>query len=195
MRESLEHRDPKVRYEARRVLETTPGSAAAATLPAGEPFLAPNGRTAPLAPLMRTDDYQRIAKTLGARLRARTPLGDFDIELDYDQAPLTAEYVRRRAAAGALDGLACAAVRPNGYAVVPADLGPLRSELNPRPFLRGSVGLLRRGDLSGGGFFLCLTPLPLADGRYVNFGRLVSGDRELDAIVPGTPILSLRPVP
>ena len=66
------------------------------------------------------------------------------------------------------------------------------SELNPKPFLRGSLGLLRQGDASGGGFFLCMTALPLADGRYVNFGRLVSGDRRLDSINTGATVHSIR---
>ena len=71
----------------------------------------------------------------------------------------------------------------------------IRSELNPKPFLRGSIGLLRHGGTSGSGFFLCATALPLADGRYVNFGRLVSGDRRLDSITEGATVHSIRGTP
>ena len=192
VRDSLEHSDPKVRFEAGRVLADAEGLHAADPLPAGEPLLAGRALPAPDIPLLNTDDYQRVAKTLGARLRMSTELGEFDIELDYDQAPLTSEHFRRLAARGAMDGALFAAVRPNGYAVVNAALEPIRSELNPKPFVRGSIGLLRQGGASGGGFFLCLTALPLADGRYVNFGRLVSGDRHLDEIAAGTAVRSIR---
>ena len=192
VRDSLAHSDPKVRFEAGRVLDAAEGLHAADPLPAGEPLLAARAIPAPEIPLLDTDDYQRVAKTLGARLRMSTDLGEFEIELDYDQAPLTSERFRRLAARGAMDGALFAAVRPNGYAVVNAALEPIRSELNPKPFVRGSIGLLRQGEASGGGFFLCLTALPLADGRYVNFGRLVSGDRHLDEIAAGTAVRSIR---
>lgn len=187
--------DPKVRYEAERALAALAGDPDPSPLPAGEPLLAAGRPSAQRGPLFEPADYQAIAKTIGARLRMSTALGDFDIELDYDQAPLTSEHVRRLAAAGALDGAVFAAVRPNGYAVAVAGIGPIRSELNPKPFLRGSLGLLRQRDASGHGFFLCLTALPLADGRYVNFGRLVSGDKLLDSIPEGAAVRTVRPIP
>ena len=195
IRGNLEHRDPKVRYEAASTLETLAGSAKPSPLVAGEPILEMPSHGGAVGPLMQPGDYQRIAKTLGARLRMRTSLGDFEVELDYEQAPLTSEYIRRLAVQGSLDGIAFTAVRPNGYAVAAADLQTISSELNPRPFLRGSLGLLRRGNASGGGFFLCLTALPLADGRYVNFGRLVSGDRLLDSITAGTTVHAIGESP
>ena len=136
---------------------------------------------------------QRIARTLGAALRIETNGGDFDVELDYEHAPLTAEYFRRQAAAGALDGARFTTVAPNGYIVADARLGSVRSEINSQPFLRGSLGLLRTGAVSSPGeFFFCLTALPLADSRYVNFGRLASGDKLLDRIAAGTVIRSVR---
>ena len=192
IRANLEHRDPKVRFEALAAMATLGGSPPADLLPSGEPILDSPLTRAPDTPLLPEGDYQRIAKTLGWRLLMRTSVGDFEIELDYDLAPLTSEYFRQRANAGALNGAVFSAVRPNGYAVVGAPLGPIRSELNPKPFLRGSIGLLRHGDTSGGGFFLCLTALPLADGRYVNLGRLVSGDSLLDGITPGSTAISIR---
>ena len=192
IRQSLEHRDPKVRFEAERALAALTGSPSAGELPSGEPALAGLPIVPPDRPLLDTDAYQTVAKTLGVRLLMETSLGEFEIELDYDQAPLTSEHFRRLAERGALDGSVFLAVRPNGYAVVDANLEPVRSELNPKPFLRGSLGLLRQGRASGGGFFVALTGLPLADGRYVNFGRLVTGDSRLDAIAPGTAVRSVR---
>ena len=195
IRESVEHPDPKVRYEASRALAALDGSAPADPYPAVEPALATRRLPAPDRSLLETGDYQVVAKTLGARLTLLTSIGDFEIELDYDHAPLTSEHFRRLATQGALDASVFAAVRPNGYAIAVARMDPIRSELNPKPFLRGSLGLLRQGQASGGAFFLCLTALPLADGRYVNFGRLVSGDQLLDKIVAGTAVRAVRPVP
>ena len=195
IRASVEHPDPKVRYEASRALAVFDGSAPADPYPAVEPALATRQLPAPDRALLGSGDYQIVAKTLGARLTLLTSIGDFEIELDYDQAPLTSEHFRRLAKRGALDASVFAAVQPNGYAIAIARMDPIRSELNPKPFLRGSLGLLRQGQASGGAFFLCLTALPLADGRYVNFGRLVSGDQLLDKIVAGTAVRAVRPAP
>ena len=191
---SIGHPDPKVRFEAARSVAAMRGAPVAELLPPGEPLLESRPIAEPDVPLLESGDYQQVARTLGARLRMSTALGDFDIELDYDQAPLTSEHFRRLAASGVFDGTRFTAVRHNGYAVAASGVAPLRSELNPVPFVRGSVGLLRQGAASGGGIFVCLTGLPLADGRYVNFGRLVSGDRRLDDIVAGTRIRSIREV-
>ncbi len=193
--ENLGHADPKVRFEAQLAAAAIKGTPQDGPLPAGEPILGTALMGMPLNPLLAPEDYQRVAKTLGVRLRMRTDLGDFDIELDYDQAPLTSEHFRNQAAAGAFDGTRFFAVRPNGYAAAGAGMDLIRSELNPKPFLRGSLGLLRQGADSGGGFFLGQTALPLADGRYVNFGRLVSGDRRLDSLAAGVAVLEIRPIP
>jgi len=195
IRANLEHPDAKVRFEAANTLGHLAGEAAGSEPPAAEPAL----KQAPLEtarhPLLEGADYQRVAKTIGVRLRMSTSLGDFDIELDYDQAPLTSEHFRRLAQEGAFDGARFFAVRPNGYAAAGQGMQLIRSELNPKPFLRGSLGLLRQGGESGGGFFLCATALPLADGRYVNFGRLVSGDQRLDSIAAGAIVHSIRETP
>ena len=192
---NLDHEDPKVRFEAQLAAAALAGSPVPSALPAGEPALGLGLLGMPSNPLLGREDYQRVAKTIGVRLRMVTPLGDFDIELDYDQAPLTSEHFRQLAAAGAFDGSRFFAVRPNGYAAAGAGMDLIGSELSAKPFLRGSLGLLRQGADSGGGFFLCHTALPLADGRYVNFGRLVSGDRRLDSITAGAEIAEIREIP
>ena len=195
IRANLEHPDAKVRFEAANSLGRLAGEAAGSEPPAAEPALKQAALETVRGPLLDGADYQRVAKTIGVRLRMSTSLGDFDIELDYDQAPLTSEHFRRLAQQGAFDGARFFAVRPNGYAAAGAGMQLIRSELNPKPFLRGSLGLLRQGGTSGGGFFLCTTALPLADGRYVNFGRLVSGDRRLDSIAAGAAVHSIREAP
>ena len=195
IRGNLEHPDPKVSFEAANTLRRLAGESPSAELPAAEPALRQEPPDTVRGPLLEGADYQRVAKTIGVRLRMSTSLGDFDIELDYDEAPLTSEHFRRLAQQGAFDGTRFFAVRPNGYAAAGSGMQLIRSELNPKPFLRGSIGLLRHGGASGGGFFLCATALPLADGRYVNFGRLVSGDRRLDSITEGATVHSIRGTP
>ena len=195
IRANLEHPDAKVRFEAANTLGSLAGKATGSDPPAGEPAFEQPLLEAVGGPLLEGADYQRVAKTIGVRLRMSTSLGDFDIELDYDQAPLTSEHFRRLAQEGAFDGTRFFAVRPNGYAAAGAGMRLIRSELNSKPFLRGSLGLLRQGDASGGGFFLCTTALPLADGRYVNFGRLVSGDQRLDSVAAGATVHSIREAP
>lgn len=191
---NAEHGDSKVRYEAERALALLAGGQVS-ELPSGEPLLRVREELHAPQALYERGDYQRIARTLGAALRIETAAGDFDVELDYENAPLTAEYFRRQAVAGALDGVRFVTVAPNAYMVADARLGSVRSEINTKPFLRGSLGLLRAGDVSSpGDFFFCLTALPLADSRYVNLGRLVSGDKLLDRIAAGTLIESVRQI-
>jgi cyclophilin family peptidyl-prolyl cis-trans isomerase len=136
-------------------------------------------------------DYQRIARTLGHRVRLETSAGILEIALDYRNASLTAENFVELVAAGRLDGQRFLAVTPGRDLTFEASAdeataGPervWRPELNGQPFLRGSLGLdAAKGDSAGNRFFVCLTPQPLAGGRYTNFGRLVSGDDLLDAI-------------
>ena len=191
---SAEHRDAKVRYEAERALAALSGAETPA-LPSGEPRLRAQADAGGAQPLFERDEYQPIVRTLGVALEIETSIGVFEVELDYEHAPLTAEYFRRQVAAGALDGTRFVTVAGNGYAVAGSRLGSIRSEINSRPFLRGSMGMLRAGDVSfPGEFFFCLTALPLADSRYVNFGRLVSGDRLLDQISDETIIQTMRQI-
>lgn len=191
---SADHQDSKVRYETERALRLLSGEEVS-MLPSSEPRLSPRVPLQPPEPLFEPHEYQPIVRTLGITLRMETSIGAFDIDLDYENAPLTAEHFRREAEAGALDGAQFSASVPNGYAAAGANLGVVRSEINAQPFLRGSLGALRAGDLSSPGeFFLCLTALPLADSRYTNFGRLTSGDKALDQITGETVIHSIRQV-
>ena len=42
--------------------------------------------------------------------------------------------------------------------------------------------------------FIALTPLPFADGKYVNFGRLTSGDDLLDTLTIEATVVSVSSV-
>ena len=224
----LGDRDPKVRYRAVRSLARLGDPSRAGMLSALTTEANPNVREAvvealegwrqkakpkrrpprdptpastanhPLATPIEPQELQRIARTEGRRLVFETSLGNFDMALDYDNAPLTSERFYRAALKGEFDFQPFARVRPDGYVQAAAreDLQPAsqRPELSPEPFLRGSVGMVRSGaDLDAPEFFIALTTLPFADGRYTNFGRLLSGDDLLDKITDDVRILRIRP--
>lgn len=167
------------------------------------------------------EDYQRIARTVGRRIRMETSAGTMEIALDYRNAALTSENFAELAGKGFFDGQRFVEVFPGRYlkAGVPpghpvgqgsglpkSDAaqspgmfgGPghtVRSEINSQPFLRGSLGMaVETRDSAGSQFFICLSSQPLADGRYTNFGRLLSGDDLLDGITVETRILRMTVV-
>ena len=176
-------RDPKVQIEA----------AVAAARQQGRPLPewppvdpSPVRTTAPEAPEPFNErELQEIARTEGRRLTMRTTVGDIDLSLDYENAPMTSERFYRLALGGAFDGASFLA-RPNGYAQASAKgVTGFLPELNSQPFLRGSLGMVRFSrDLDAPEFFIALTPLPFVDGEYTNFGRLLNGDDRLDTLSP-----------
>ena len=69
----------------------------------------------------------------------------------------------------------------------------LADEINPLAFVRGSVGMPKAGrDTGGCQLFVSLVPTPHLDGRYTNFGSVVSGMDALDRLEPGDRILRAR---
>ena len=152
--------------------------------------------TAPEAPEPFNErELQEIARTEGRRLTMRTTVGDINLSLDYENAPMTSERFYRLALGGAFDGASFLA-RPNGYAQASAKgVTGFFPELNSQPFLRGSLGMVRFDkDLDAPEFFIALTPLPFVDGEYTNFGRLLNGDDRLDTLSPQEKIVGfVRP--
>ena len=138
------------------------------------------------------DELQRIARTVGRVMRLETTDGTFDLELDYDHAPLASEWFFEEARAGKFAGAQIVRVRGDGYVQIPlaSDRPPPPPERNPSPFLRGTLGMIP-GTRE---LFIALTPLPFADGKYVNFGRLTSGDDLLDHLTIETQVISVTTV-
>ncbi|MEZ5361239.1 MAG: peptidylprolyl isomerase [Bryobacterales bacterium] len=101
-------------------------------------------------------------------LVVETPEGSFPLTLDYENAPLAAERFYDMAIAAQFDGQPFS-VLPDDYAQVPAKPSSplLTPEPSPAPFLRGSLGMVRAGRTTDAPeFFIALTPLPGAEGRY-----------------------------
>ena len=144
------------------------------------------------------EDYQRIARTLKRRLKIDTSDGVLDVLLDYEHAPLTAENFFELAHRRYFNGQRFVTVVPNQFVKVGDPRGngqggpgyTIRCEVNTQPFLRGSLGMaVGEKDSGGSQFFICLSPQLLFDGRYTNFGRLISGDDVIDRITTETRIL------
>lgn len=193
LEEAVADENPLIRAEAERAIRALVEEVADSLPPRD-----PSPSVAPLAePPLRFEfnELPAISRTVGRRLIMETSLGEFEITLDYENAPLAAERFYRLAVAGTYDGAVFGQVRPNGYAqAVPVKpMGPLLPQFNAQPFLRGSMGMVRSGpDADSTEFFIATTPLLFADTRYTNFGRLVSGDNILDRITPGTRITAIR---
>ena len=180
------------------------GKSASRQNPAGTQGVGRAGRSSPPAAAIKTryapEDYQRIARTLNRHLTMHTTAGSFELQLDYDNAPLTAERFFELAGQGSFDGQSFSLVEPARLAGFDASIplqdaavsGTVRCEINPRIFVRGSLAMVAEPKDSGGGrFLICLRELPEFDGRYTNFGRLISGDNLIDEITRETQILQI----
>ena len=144
--------------------------------------------------------YQRIARSTSRLIRIETSVGEIELKLDYANAPLTAQNFIELARDGFFDGQRFVEVVPGSYALAgdPRETGrpepshTIRTEINRQPFLRGSLAMAEdTKDSAAGRFIICLAPQPLWEGRYTNFGRLVSGDALLDRITSETRILQV----
>ena len=123
-----------------------------------------------------------------------TSRGTIQIELAVLDAPLTAANFMRLARRGFYNGMRFD-VAAHALGVHGGDPrgdgagGPgytLRDEINPAPFLRGTIGMARDGaDAAGSRFFITRLPQPRLDGRYTAFGRVIDGLDVLDQLRPG----------
>jgi peptidyl-prolyl cis-trans isomerase B (cyclophilin B) len=124
-----------------------------------------------------------------------TSRGRLEVELFVADAPQTALNFIRLARAGFYAGTSFHGVVPNGH-VAGGDPrgdgmgGPgyvIGSEINERPFVRGTLVLQEgEGRDSGGSRFLILhLPDPKLEGRATAFGLVTSGMEAVDRIEPG----------
>ena len=148
-------------------------------------------------------EYQHIARSTSRLIRIETSVGEIELKLDYANAPLTARNFVELAREGFYTGQRFVDVVPGSYALAgdPRETDrpesdykmpgyTIRTEINREPFLRGSLAMAEgHKDSAATRFIICLAPQPLWEGRYTNFGRLVSGDALLDRITVETRIL------
>jgi peptidyl-prolyl cis-trans isomerase B (cyclophilin B) len=127
-----------------------------------------------------------------------TSRGTMEIELFWEDAPLTVRNFVLLSRQGFYDGLTFMRVVPffviqGGDPRNDQEGGPgysIRCEINMRPFRKGSVGMALAGkDTGGSQFFITLAPQPHLDGGYTCFGQVISGMQVAERIVEGDRIL------
>jgi peptidyl-prolyl cis-trans isomerase B (cyclophilin B) len=125
-------------------------------------------------------------------VQIETTRGTIEIELFREDAPVTADRFVTMAKRGVYNDTAFTKTAP--FEVIeggnpmawPGLRRTIRSEVNMRPFERGSVGMaLAEGGSDAGMFFLALTPQPYLDGKNTCFGHVVSGIQVADRLAPG----------
>jgi len=155
----------------------------------------PAGERAPGA-LARTDFAEAIdgPGPLPRRARVGTDRGEFVVDLDGATAPVAVANFAALAKKGALSS--------TGFHRVVADFviqggdprgdgsgGPgytIPCENSDLPYATGTLGMALAGkDTGGSQFFVTHGPQPHLDGRYTVFGRVVTGQEVVDAIVEG----------
>jgi cyclophilin family peptidyl-prolyl cis-trans isomerase/HEAT repeat protein len=130
-----------------------------------------------------------------------TALGTIEIELHVTDAPITSHTFVELARSGFYNGMPIHRVVP-AFVVQAGDPrgdgegGPgftLPDELNPTPFLRGTVGMaLDWRDTGGSQWFITVTPQPHLDAKYTAFGHVVAGAELLDALSQWDTIRGIR---
>jgi peptidylprolyl isomerase len=132
-----------------------------------------------------------------------TKYGDIKIKLYTDKIPNFSQNFIKKANSGYYDGLIFHRIVPDFVAQGGDPSGDgtgggnIASEINNTPFVRGSVGVARGGDIkinNDSQFFICLTTEMCSQltGQYTNFGEVISGMEFVDQIKMGDKILKMK---
>jgi cyclophilin family peptidyl-prolyl cis-trans isomerase len=141
------------------------------------------------------DEYQNLLSApYTPQATLTTTKGSIEIELFIADAPLTVENFVRLARSGFFRGTEFYEVLPNGH-VAGGDPrgdgngGPgytIRSEINGRPVVRGTLAMVEDEKDSGGSrFFITHLPAPALEGRVTVFGHVVRGMEVVDQLELG----------
>jgi len=132
----------------------------------------------------------------------KTKYGEILLKLYQDKAPNTVSNFLKKADSGFYNGLTFHRVEED-FVVQGGDPlgngtggGDIKSEINNVPFVKGTIGLARGGNINisnDSQFFICLTT-EMCQGLtslYVNFGEVISGLDILDKIKIGDKIVEI----
>jgi cyclophilin family peptidyl-prolyl cis-trans isomerase/HEAT repeat protein len=155
---------------------------------------------APVYPGRAPADYAALLAQVRKPWMARieTARGAFTIRLLPVQAPNTVLNFMALARKPYFDGAPIHRVVPNfvvqdGDPTGTGNGGPgyeIRDEINPVPYLRGTVGMALSGpDTGGSQWFVTHAPQPHLDGLYTVFGQIVAGQDVVDRIEQGDRII------
>lgn len=126
--------------------------------------------------------------------------GTITFTLRPDKAPKTVANFANIARSGCYDGLILH--RVEGWVIQGGDPlgtgtggGTQPAEYNDLPFVKGAVGIARRGDKAINNayqFFICIGECRFLDGQYTNFGLVTAGQAVADAVKVGDRIKTIR---
>lgn len=147
------------------------------------------------------DDYlSSVTAPYSPQAFIETSRGRLEVELFIADAPRAVENFVRLARSGFYQGLSFYEVVPNDH-VSSGDPrndghgGPgytIRTELSPRPVLRGTIAMSEeRKDFGGSRFFITHLPDPILEGRVTVFGHVTRGMEIVDRLEPGDVIESV----
>jgi len=143
-----------------------------------------------------------MTNTTDTVVALNTKNGQIVLKLYADVAPNTVANFLKKTNSGFYNGLTFHRVI-SGFMAQGGDPlgtgtggGTQASEINTRPFVRGTIGLARGGDKAFSNdsqFFICFTTegCQHLTSDYVNFGEVVSGLEVLDQIIQGDKIVSI----
>lgn len=128
-----------------------------------------------------------------------TPKGTIVIQLYPDEAPLTVSNFGSKATSGFYEGLKFH--RVEDWVVQGGDPlgngtggGDLKTELSAKPFVVGSVGVARGGDIqvsNDSQFFIVKTDADWLNNQYTNFGIVTEGMDVVNKLAIGDTITSI----
>ena len=138
--------------------------------------------------------FEEIKELEGARAQVETDIGEFELELLPEEAPLTVLNFVRLAKRGFFDGLDIHRVVPNFVIQTGDPRGDMwgspgysiRSEFSRLRYIRGTVGMASAGpDTEGCQWFITHSDQPHLDGRYTVFARVRRGMEIVDKLQVG----------
>lgn len=143
-----------------------------------------------------------VKKTDESLISIKTKDGEIIAKLYKKDAPNTVANFIKKVDSSFYDGLIFHRFDP-GFVIQGGDPlgngtggGDIKSEINNIPFVRGSIGLARGGNIeisNDSQFYICLSTQTCSQltGQYVNFGEVISGLDVVDKVRKGDEIISI----
>ena len=153
-------------------------------------------------PFTHPINWARLADVPGnQRVVVTTARGAFTLQLLPNEAPATVAYFLELVDAGFYEGMLFHRVVPNFVTQGGSPRGDgwggtevtIRSELTPRPYRTGSVGMASAGrDTESCQWFVTHLPTPHLEGRYTQFAVVVAGQEVVESLRQGDHLLKLK---
>jgi cyclophilin family peptidyl-prolyl cis-trans isomerase len=167
--------------------------------PAATPESSANPTGSPVVKGINQTLEKKEAKMPTVNVTLKTSKGDIKMELYTDKAPKTVENFLSKANSGFYNNLTFHRVEdwvvqggdPSGNGT---GGGKMPTELNDAPFVTGSLGVARGGDINVSNdaqFFICTQDCNWLDRQYTNFGKVTQGMDVVKKIAIGDKITGI----